>query len=108
MEGLRMDNLNGFTVFMQMAEVQSFVAAGRAIGISSSAVSKSIARLEERIGVRLFHRSTRSVRLTSEGEVFLERCRVILNEIRAAEQELSTMAQTARGRLRVSLPFAAG
>ena len=99
-----MDNLAGFTAFVQAAETRSFVAAGRVLGISASAVGKSIARLEERLGVRLFHRSTRSIALTSEGTVFLERCRRILGEIEAAELELSNSKSAPRGRLRVSLP----
>jgi len=103
-----MDNLSGLAVFVQTAQSQSFVAAGRLMGISASAVSKSISRLEERLGVRLFQRSTRAVRLTSEGEVFLERCRRIFAEIEAAEQDLSSVKQLPRGRLRVGLPFAGG
>jgi len=103
-----MENLKGLEVFVQTAQEQSFVGAGRALGISASAVSKSISRLEERVSVRLFQRSTRSVRLTSEGEVFLERCRRILGELEAAEHELSAMSQHPRGRLKVALPFAAG
>ncbi|MBW3500629.1 LysR family transcriptional regulator [Janthinobacterium sp. NKUCC08_JDC] len=99
-----MDNLAGFTAFVQAAETRSFVAAGRVLGISASAVGKSIARLEERLGVRLFHRSTRSIALTSEGTVFLERCRRILGEIEAAELELSNSKSAPQGRLRVSLP----
>ncbi|MEG2033841.1 MAG: LysR substrate-binding domain-containing protein, partial [Janthinobacterium sp.] len=58
----------------------------------------------ERLGVRLFHRSTRSIALTSEGTVFLERCRRILGEIEAAELELSNSKSAPQGRLRVSLP----
>jgi DNA-binding transcriptional LysR family regulator len=58
--------------------------------------------------VRLFQRSTRSVRLTSEGEVLLERCRRIFGEVQAAEDELSAMAQHPRGRLRVGLSLSAG
>ncbi|MCC7600797.1 LysR family transcriptional regulator [Janthinobacterium sp. FW305-129] len=100
-----MDNLAGFTAFVQAAELRSFVAAGRVLGISASAVGKSIARLEERLGVRLFHRSTRSIALTSEGTVFLERCRRILGEIEAAELELSNSKSAPQGRLRVSLPL---
>ena len=100
-----MDNLAGFTAFVQAAETRSFVAAGRVLGISASAVGKSIARLEERLGVRLFHRSTRSIALTSEGTVFLERCRRILGEIEAAELELSDSKSAPQGRLRVSLPL---
>lgn len=99
-----MDNLAGLTAFVQAAEMRSFVAAGRVLGISASAVGKSIARLEERLGVRLFQRSTRSIALTSEGTVFLERCRRILGEIEAAELELSNSKSAPQGRLRVSLP----
>ena len=99
-----MDNLAGLTAFVQAAELRSFVAAGRMLGISASAVGKSIARLEARLGVRLFQRSTRSIALTSEGSVFLERCRRILGEIEAAELELSNSKNAPQGRLRVSLP----
>ncbi|HEL5339986.1 TPA: LysR family transcriptional regulator [Stenotrophomonas maltophilia] len=100
-----MDSLSGFTVFVQVAETRSFVAAGRLLGVSASAVGKRVARLEEKLGVRLFHRSTRSVTLTAEGTLFLERSRRILTEIEAAEQELSQASATPRGRLRVSLPL---
>ncbi|MEJ2789396.1 MULTISPECIES: LysR family transcriptional regulator [unclassified Pseudoxanthomonas] len=100
-----MDSLSGFIVFVQVAETRSFVAAGRLLGVSASAVGKRVARLEEKLGVRLFHRSTRSVTLTAEGTLFLERSRRILTEIEAAEQELSQASATPRGRLRVSLPL---
>jgi DNA-binding transcriptional LysR family regulator len=103
-----MDKLSGLEVFVQTAATESFVGAGRVLGLSPSAVSKSISRLEERVGVRLFQRSTRSVRLTSEGQVFLERCRRIIGEIDLAENELSAMAGTPRGRLKVGLPLAGG
>ena len=99
-----MDSLGGMSMFVQVAETRSFTEAARLIGVSSSAVGKGIARMEERLGVRLFHRSTRSVALTAEGTLFLERCRRILNEVEAAEAELSGAAGTPRGRLRVSTP----
>ncbi|MDJ1656018.1 LysR family transcriptional regulator [Raoultella sp. Ech2A] len=99
-----MDNLNGFMVFVRVAETRSFVAASRLLGVSASAIGKSVARLEEKLGVRLFHRSTRSVTLTAEGTLFLERSRRILAEIEAAELELSQATAAPRGRLRVSLP----
>lgn len=104
MAGKPMDSLSGFTVFVQVAETRSFVA-GRLMGVSASAVGKSVARLEEKLGARLFHRSTRSIALTAEGMLFLERSRRILAEIEAAEQELSRAAEVPRGRLRVSLPL---
>ena len=100
-----MDSLNGFVVFVQVAETRSFVAAGRLLGVSASAVGKSVVRLEEKLGVRLFHRSTRSVTLTAEGTLFLTRSRRILAEIEAAELELSQASGAPRGRLRVSLPL---
>lgn len=100
-----MESLNGFMVFVQVAETRSFVEAGRLLGVSASAVGKRVARLEQRLGVRLFHRSTRSVTLTSEGAVLLERSRRILAEIEATELEFSHRAEAPRGRLRVSLPL---
>ncbi|MDI7065384.1 LysR family transcriptional regulator, partial [Klebsiella pneumoniae] len=95
----------GFLVFVQVAETRSFVAAGRLLGVSASAVGKRIARLEERLGVRLFHRSTRRITLTTDGMQFLERSRRILAEIEAAQLEISQSAGSPRGRLRASLPL---
>lgn len=101
-----MENIGSLNVFMVAAETRSFVRAGEALGISSSAVGKAMARLEKRLGVRLFHRSTRSIAITAEGSMFLDRCRRIFSEIEAAEQELSQTLAAPRGRLRVSLPLA--
>ena len=100
-----MDSLSGITAFVQVAETRSFTEAGRLLDISSSAVGKSVARMEERLGVRLFHRSTRSVTLTAEGELFLERCRRILQEVEQAEIELSQLAEAPKGKLRISVPL---
>jgi DNA-binding transcriptional LysR family regulator len=99
-----MDNLNGIVAFVRAAETLSFVAAGRKLGISASAVGKAIAKLEGSLGVRLFNRTTRRITLTDEGRHFHERCHRILEELRDAEAMLSEAAQTPRGRLRVSLP----
>lgn len=100
-----MDSLGALNVFVQAAETRSFTAAGRQLGVSSSAVGKSIARLEERLGVRLFHRSTRAIALTPEGQMFLERCSRIFSELEAAELELSQTRAHPAGLLRVSLPL---
>ena len=100
-----MEWLNGISFFVQAAETRSFSEAGRNLGVSSSAVGKSVSRMEERLGVRLFHRSTRSITLTAEGALFLERCRRILGEVEATELELSESQQAPRGRLRISLPL---
>ena len=103
-----MESLNAIGVFVQAAEIRSFVAAGRVLGISASAVSKSISRLEEKLGVRLFHRSTRNITLTAEGALFLDRCRRVIAELEAAGDELQQMSSTPRGILRVSLPMIGG
>jgi DNA-binding transcriptional LysR family regulator len=100
-----MDRVGSLNVFVRSAETRSFTAAGRQMGISASAVGKAISRLETRLGVRLFHRSTRSITLTPEGAQFLKRCSRIIQEIEAAEAELALANSTPRGRLRVSLPL---
>ena len=99
-----MDSLSGFVVFVRVAETGSFVGAAQSLGVSASAIGKRVARLERRLGVRLFHRSTRSITLTAEGSQFLERSRRILAEIEATELELSQASEVPRGRLRISLP----
>lgn len=101
-----MDRLGALNAFVRTAEAGSFVAAGRDLGISASAVGKAIARLEARLGVRLFHRSTRSMTLTAEGASFLDHCRRIFEEVDAAEAMLIQSTAAAQGVLRVSLPIA--
>jgi hypothetical protein len=100
-----MDSLGALNAFVQAAEGRSFTVAGRQLGVSSSAIGKAVVRMKERLGVRLFHRSTRSVTLTAEGALFLERCRRIFSEIEAAELELSQTQEAPRGTLRVSPPL---
>jgi DNA-binding transcriptional LysR family regulator len=99
-----MDWLGSISVFVQVAELRSFTEAGRVLGVSSSAVGKSIARLEERLQTRLFHRSTRSIALTAEGAGFLQHCRRIVAEAESAEFGLCNLSKKAQGKLRVSLP----
>lgn len=101
-----MDSIGSLNAFVVAAEARSFVRAGEALGVSSSAIGKTIARLEQRLGVRLFHRNTRSIAITAEGAMFLERCRRIFDELEAAEQELSQTMAAPCGRIRVSLPLA--
>lgn len=100
------DSLGSLQIFVQVADQLSFAAAARLQGISASAVGKTIARLERQLDVRLFHRSTRSVALTAEGQVFLARCRRALDELEQAEGELRSRSSEPRGSLRVALPLA--
>jgi DNA-binding transcriptional LysR family regulator len=99
-----MDRFGSVDAFVKAAELRNFSEVGRQMGISSSAVGKAISRLEQRLGVRLFHRSTRSVTLTPEGQLFLSRCLRVVEELEAAEAELSA-ASSPKGQLRVSLPL---
>ena len=99
------ESLSAVAAFVQAAEMRSYSEAARHLGVSASAVGKSVCRLETRLGVRLLHRSTRSITLTAEGAVFLERCRRILCELESAELELSETRQSPQGRLRISLPL---
>src|SRR6201987_1169456 len=103
--GARMDSLGSLSAFVQAAESRSFTVAGRQLGVSSSAIGKAVARMEERLGVGLLHPSTRRIPPTAEGALFLERCRRIFSEIEAAELELSQTHEAPRGTLRVGLPL---
>ncbi|QPF73237.1 LysR family transcriptional regulator [Roseateles sp. DAIF2] len=98
-------NLSGLLAFVRSADLGSFVAAGRLLGISASAVGKAVTRLEQELGVRLLQRSTRRIALTEEGRQFHERCRSILDELDDARALLSQAAGRPRGRLRISVPI---
>jgi DNA-binding transcriptional LysR family regulator len=99
-----MDHFGALSAFVQAAQTRSFTEAGRRTGVSSSAVGKAVARLEEDLGVRLFHRSTRAITLTAEGSLFLERCNRIFAEFEVAKRELTQAAGKPQGKLRVGLP----
>ena len=99
-----MDSLGALGVFVRAAEARSFTEAGRRLSVSSSAVGKTISRLEDRLGVRLFHRNTRAITLTPEGELFLESCRRIFSELNRIELQLSLSKTKPEGRFKVSVP----
>ena len=76
-----MESMTSIECFVRSAEAGSFSEAARRLGLTSAAVGKNVARLEASLGVRLFQRSTRSVSLTAEGALFLDRSRRILSEL---------------------------
>ncbi|MCG2641493.1 MULTISPECIES: LysR family transcriptional regulator [Bradyrhizobium] len=88
-------------IFKRVIERGSFAGAAEDVGLSPSAVSKLITRLELRLGVRLINRTTRRLALTQEGEIYLERSRDILRAIEAVEAEIATTRVSPRGQLRV-------
>ena len=100
-----MDSLSGLMAFVRTADLGSFVAAGRMLGLSASAVGKAVTKLEQQLGIRLFQRSTRSLRLTEEGRAFHERCRRILDDLDDARAMLARTTDAPRGRLCVSTPI---
>ena len=96
-----MERSREMTVFVNVVDEGGFSAAARVSNLTPSAVSKLITRLEERLGVRLFNRTTRQLGLTSEGEVFYRRSRTIIHEIEEAEAAVSGTGNMPRGTLRV-------
>ena len=104
-QAIGLGSLDALNVFMRAAETCSFTDAGRQLGLSTSAVSKSVARLEQRLTVRLFHRNTRCINLTHEGRALLESCQRIFLELRTVSDELAQTKDVPKGRLRVSMPY---
>lgn len=95
-------------VFCRVFEAGSFAAAGDALGLTPSAVSKIVTRTEKRLGVQLMTRSTRQLALTAEGAIFLARAREILTAIEDAEAEVARAVSKPSGRLRISCGTAFG
>src|SRR5262245_9266948 len=95
-------DLNDIVVFTKVVETKSFTGAADALGLPKSTVSRKLAQLEERLGVRLVQRTTRKLALTEIGEAYYERCARIVADIAAAEQLVTDMQSTPRGRLRVT------
>lgn len=101
-------SLGTLELFARAAELQSFTAAAQASGLTPAAVSRTMARLEQRVGVRLFARSTRSVRLTEEGRRLQTHCRQALAQLDEAEAALCGAVSMPRGLVRFSMPTTYG
>ena len=95
--------LGSIELFCRAAELGSFTGAAEALGLTPASVSRSIARLEARLGVRLFNRTTRSVRLTSGGELYHAQCQQALEQIAEAERALTGQQAEPKGLVRVSV-----
>jgi DNA-binding transcriptional LysR family regulator len=101
------DELDGMATFVAVAEMKGIRAAGERLGVSHSAVSQALRRLEERIGVSLVRRTTRSVHLTEAGERLYASVRPALDEVRAAVAAVGELGDRPRGTLRVHTSSAA-
>src|SRR3954468_390763 len=98
------DNLSGLTTLLLVAEKRSFTAAAAVLRVTPSAVSQAVRALEERLGVRLCQRTTRSVGLTEAGERFVSRVRPALDEVRTAIDSLGELRDRPTGTLRLNVP----
>ena len=103
-----MDRLDAMRLFVRVAELGSFSAVAQQLGVARSVVTRQIAALETHLGVKLMARSTRRLALTSAGSAYLEKCRVILNLVEAAEADVAEESLTPRGNIRISLPLSFG
>ena len=103
-----MNKLAAMQTFVAIVDRGSLTAAADALGKALPTVVRSLALLEEELGVRLLHRTTRRMSLTEEGRIYLERCRQILTDIEEAEQALSNQQAAPRGALRVTAPVLFG
>jgi len=103
-----MDSLSRIGIFIEVAKQESFAGAARALGITSSAVSKQVQNLEHELKTKLLNRTTRKVSLTEEGALFLERAGRALEDIAEAKEQINELKATPRGTLRVSVPMSFG
>jgi len=103
-----MAGLQTLVAFAETARHASFAGAARELGLSPSAVAKSVARLEDDLGVRLFHRTTRKVALTSEGHELHARCRNIVDELEALRDVAAGARGAPSGTLRINVPVSFG
>ncbi|MFF7055091.1 LysR family transcriptional regulator [Achromobacter spanius] len=98
----------GVAVFVAAARADNFTQAADRMGLTKSSVGKTIARLEQTLGVKLFHRTTRLTRLTADGEAYLAACTSALDEITAAQAALSSNNRVLSGRIHIDMPVAFG
>lgn len=103
-----LESLSGIATFVAAARAASFTQAGEVLGISRSAVGRAVARLEQRVGVKLFHRTTRRLSLTADGEAYFAVCARALEGIAEAEGALGSRLAEPAGRLRIDMPAAFG
>ncbi len=103
-----MEPLGEMAVFAAVVQGGGFSAAARRLGISKSSVSKSVARIEDRLGARLLNRTTRRLSLTAAGEAYLEGCVAALEAARQAEEAVARLQGEPRGALKVSAPMSFG
>ena len=100
-----MQDLNDFVWFVKVVDYGGFAAAGRALDLPKSRLSRRIAQLEERLGVRLIHRTTRQFTVTEVGQTFYQHCKAMMVEAEAAEEAVAALQAEPRGVVRITCPI---
>ena len=103
-----MDHLGAMRAFVSVAKLGSFAEAARRLQLSPSVVTRSVAQLEDQLGLTLLLRTTRSLRLTERGELYLESCEQILQDVDSAERQVRGEDAEPRGTLKVAAPIVFG
>jgi DNA-binding transcriptional LysR family regulator len=101
-------DLNQMAIFANVVKAGSFTSAARALGMPKSTVSKRVGELEDRLGLRLLHRTTRHVKLTEAGAAYYEHCKRIVEEAEEADRSVTDQDESPRGTVRVTAPLLLG
>jgi DNA-binding transcriptional LysR family regulator len=101
---LTMEDLNAVLIFIKVAEQQGFIAAARELHLPKSTVSLKINELEQRLGVRLLHRTTRRISLTESGRLYYEHCLPIVDAMQEANNAIGSLQGKPQGVLRLTAP----
>ncbi|WKE65769.1 LysR family transcriptional regulator [Gallaecimonas kandeliae] len=102
------ERLSDMAVYAKVVELGSFSQAAGSLGLSKGAVSKAVSRLEDHLDLQLLHRSTRQLRLTTEGQAFYDYCTQVVDSAQAAEEHLGELRSEPQGLVRISAPFTLG
>jgi len=103
-----MFNWEGVSEFVSVAELESFTAAARRLGISTAQVSRQVSALEMRLSTKLFHRTTRKVSTTELGRIYYQHCRLVLDGLEEAERAITNLQRIPSGKLQITAPVTYG